>query len=69
MTYRLHYVSADSPGLDAPWSVYVEEYADRDDYEPIDGSQRHVSTHPNMAEAEAEAKRLQATANPPEAEA
>ena len=58
-TYRLHYTSADEPGPGATWSVYVEEYVDPADHEPIDGSQRWVSRHDTEAEAYAEAVRLQ----------
>lgn len=58
-TYVLHYTSADAPGPDAPWSVYREQYTDVEDEEPIDGSQEHVSTHPNEAAAYTEAMRLQ----------
>lgn len=68
MTYVLHYVSADLD-LDRPnllsWSVYREEYpslADSDG-DPIVGSTVRVSSHATEAEADAEANRLQATAN------
>jgi hypothetical protein len=59
MTYTLHYISADAPGDSATWSVYREEYVSIDHDEPIDGSQKHVSTHPTEDEANAEAHRLQ----------
>ena len=65
MTYVLHYVSADLD-LDRPnllsWSVYREEYpslADSDG-DPIAGSTIRVSGHATEAEADAEARRLQA---------
>ena len=68
MTYVLHYVSADLD-LDRPnllsWSVYREEYpslADSDG-DPIAGSTIRVSSHATEAAADAEANRLQATAN------
>lgn len=57
-TYPLHYVSADGPGPDATWSVYVEQYLGEDS-EPVEGSSRMVSTHATEAEAYAEAQRLQ----------
>lgn len=42
------------------WSVYSEEYHPDDWYagEPIDGSQRHVSTHDSQSAAQNEARRL-----------
>lgn len=57
--HRLHYTSADRPGPDAPWSVYVEDYASASDDEPIEGTTRKVSTHTTEAEAIVEASRLQ----------
>lgn len=59
--YLLHYTSQDVGA--ATWSVYVEQYERREDSEPIDGSQRLVSTHPGEVEAHAEACRLQAALN------
>jgi hypothetical protein len=61
--YVLHYISADAPGDDAPWSVYREQYISRDHDDPIDGSQEYVSTHPSEKAADAEARRLQHTVN------
>lgn len=67
--YVLHYVSADfdheRPNL-VSWSVYREEYASLDDsdQEPIAGSTVRVSSHITATEAEYEAARLQAEANP-----
>lgn len=61
MTYHLHYTSQD---VDATtWSVYVEQYVNAEDAEPIDGSQRLVSTHANEAEADAQANLLQTLPN------
>lgn len=60
--YVLHYTSADGPGPNATWSVYSEEYGHPDADEPIDGTQRHVSTHATEGEADAEARRLQRAA-------
>lgn len=65
-TYPLYYTSAERPGDDSPWTVYVEQYRDKDDAEPIDGSTERVSTHPTEAEADAEARRLQAAVTQPE---
>lgn len=59
-THRVFYWSADGPGTDATWSVYSEHYVTPDAAEPIDGSTTLVSSHPSEAEAEAEARRLQA---------
>ena len=61
-TYPLHYTSAERPGDDSPWTVYVEQYADPSDAEPIDGSTERVSTWPTEAEANSEARRLQIAA-------
>lgn len=60
--YLLHYTSQDAPGSES-WSVYVEGYHDAQTDVPIDGSQRWVSSHPSEAEADAEARRLQAAVN------
>lgn len=57
--YALHYVSADSPGRDATWSVYREEYTTIESDEPIESATVRVSTHATEAEADAEATRLQ----------
>ena len=65
-TYPLHYTSAERPGDDSPWTVYVEHYAHPGDAEPIDGSTERVSTHPTEAEANAEANRLQALTRVPD---
>jgi hypothetical protein len=59
VTYTLHYVSADGPGPGATYSVYREQYAERGDSEPIDGTQEFVSQHPNAHAAQAESARLQ----------
>lgn len=59
MTYTVYYTSADAAGDNAPWSVYVEEYASVDAAEPIDGTTRKVSTHPSEASADVLANRLQ----------
>jgi len=60
--YTLHYWSADV-GTDArglhTWSVYSEQYLTPQHDEPIDGSQRLLSTWPTEAQADAEARRLQ----------
>lgn len=58
MGYTLFYVSADAPDSGA-WSVYQEEYLDRNAHEPVDGSSVHVSTHGCESEAVAAARRLQ----------
>lgn len=58
MTYRLHYTSADGTD-EGTWSVYREEYPDRNTDVPIEGTQEHVSTWPTEKEAEAEMLRLQ----------
>lgn len=60
MTYTLHYVSADGPGLDATWSVYREEYVSVHHDAPIDGTQEFVSQHPSEEAARVESRRLQA---------
>jgi hypothetical protein len=42
MTFTAYYTSQDSPN--GPWSVYSEQYWNRDDAEPIDGSSVRVET-------------------------
>lgn len=48
-THKLLYASQDVSA--ETWSVYVEEYETATDEEPIDGSQRLVSTHEDEATA------------------
>lgn len=63
--YHLHYTSADGPGEDATWSVYVEDYARKGDAEPIDGSQRLVQSGlPNEKAADTLADLLQRCESP-----
>ena len=58
MTKFVYYTSADNPGTDSSWSVYVEQYATDTSPEPVDGSTRRVSTHSTEVAADAEADRL-----------
>jgi hypothetical protein len=65
--YVLHYISQDVPdhgGEPLPtWSVYKERYRKQEDEVPIDGTQEHISSHPDEATAQQEASRLQEEAN------
>lgn len=57
--YTLHYTSADAPGPGSTWSVYAEDYASKDDAEPIPGTTRRVATYMTEAEADRQAERAQ----------
>ena len=57
LLYTHYYISEDL-GDDGTWSVYSEKYYNSEDYAPIDGSQKWVSSHPSLGEARAEADRL-----------
>lgn len=60
--YTHYYISADL-GEEGTWSVYSEKYYEAEDDEPIDGSQKWMSSHPTFEEAQEESHRLHGLSN------
>lgn len=58
--YLSYYTSADMPGPASSWSVWSEWYESVDADEPIEGTSRHVSTHPDSDTADTMARHMQA---------
>ena len=53
-----HYYISEDLGDGGTWSVYSEKYSEAEDDEPIDGSQKWMSSHPTFEEAQEESHRL-----------